>query len=559
MAPDSAQRRLAAILSADVFGFSRLMAEDEVATTDRLREYRSVFHEFVGRHHGRIVDDVGDAVLAEFPSVVDAVRSAVELQRELARRNAELVPARRMQFRLGINLGEVIADGDRISGTGVNIAARIQTLAPPGGVTLSASAFEQVEDSLEVPVESKGEHRLKNIPKPVRVYQLGDLDHPTTRKATTSRLRRRLMATAGGIIVAVVAAILLYDGTPEPPARSEDCRDEQSVPIDSALPPSFLRETVEKITTASSSAQIDLAERFVAVEDILCARFDIVHMSRLILGHEMNGFSEVQRAEFERQLRGFLSRRFVEIFGLTSPHIELIKTTRELPDGELLIETRLLGGRYDEAIIAYRLRELEEQWRITDVLAEGVSAVSILRKSFQQVLQSESPEQLLTRLRHQDDLNTKGMLEEQLRVARALPPQIRSNRYRPPATARPPMPSAPGAYKLHSHRVVSITDEGLNPKVVTLQEGQLVAWINSSNEKSVVVFGREVAQPRISLDPQIKDDELRSAPIHADEFATFIHLKPGRYRYKIVRPEAEEEGIDGQFEGEIIVVSEDSE
>ena len=165
-------RRLAAILSADVEGYSRLMGDDEVATVRTLTEYRAAIADAVQRHGGRVVDAPGDNVLAEFASVVDAVEAAVEIQREVRRRNETLPASRRMRFRIGINLGDVIADGPRIYGDGVNIAARLEGLAEAGGIGLSGTAYDQVEGKLPYGYEFIGEHAVKNIARPVRVYRV---------------------------------------------------------------------------------------------------------------------------------------------------------------------------------------------------------------------------------------------------------------------------------------------------------------------------------------------------------------------------------------------------
>jgi adenylate cyclase len=165
-------RKLTAILSADVEGYSRLMGDDEAATVRTITEYRETIASTVTRHAGRVVDAPGDNVLAEFPSVVDAVQCAAEIQRDLGVRNAELPPARRMQFRIGINLGDVIQDGPRLYGDGVNIAARLESLADGGGICLSGMAYDQVEGKLPFGYDFLGEQALKNIARPVRVYRL---------------------------------------------------------------------------------------------------------------------------------------------------------------------------------------------------------------------------------------------------------------------------------------------------------------------------------------------------------------------------------------------------
>src|SRR5437870_8474472 len=166
------ERKLAAILSADVQGYSRLMGEDEEATIRTLTAYRTVLATFIVQHHGRVVDSPGDNLLAEFASVVDAVRCAVEIQQDLKARNAELPDQRKMEFRIGLNLGDVVIEGERLYGDGVNIAARLESLADPGGICISGTVYDHVENKLPLTYEYQGEQTVKNIAKPVRVWRV---------------------------------------------------------------------------------------------------------------------------------------------------------------------------------------------------------------------------------------------------------------------------------------------------------------------------------------------------------------------------------------------------
>ena len=172
MAQESFKRKLTAILSADVEGYSRLMGEDEEATVRTLTAYREVFTNLIQQHSGRVIDSPGDNLLVEFASVVDAVQCAVAVQKEINSRNNELPENRRMQFRIGINLGDVIQEAERIYGDGVNIAARLEGLANTGGICVSRTAYDQVKNKLELGYEYLGEHRVKNIAEPVRVYKV---------------------------------------------------------------------------------------------------------------------------------------------------------------------------------------------------------------------------------------------------------------------------------------------------------------------------------------------------------------------------------------------------
>jgi TolB-like protein/class 3 adenylate cyclase/Flp pilus assembly protein TadD len=165
-------RRLAAILAADIAGYSRLMHENEAATVRDLKAHQSVILPLIGRHGGRIIDTAGDGILAEFPSVIAATECAVQIQRAMAERNEGVPEHRRMRFRIGINLGDVIHDDARIYGDGINIAARLQTLAEPGGVLVSSTVYDHVRGKLPFTFVDAGERQLKNIEQPVRTYRV---------------------------------------------------------------------------------------------------------------------------------------------------------------------------------------------------------------------------------------------------------------------------------------------------------------------------------------------------------------------------------------------------
>ena len=172
MTTQEVKRKLAAILSADVKGYSRLMGEDEVATLKTLSAYFQIMTTLIQKHQGRVLNIAGDNLLADFESVVDAVQCGVEIQKELRSKNAELAEGRRVEFRIGVNLGDVIREGDTIYGDGVNIAERVQSLAEGGGICISGPAFDQVENKLTLGYEYLGEQTVKNIAKPVRVYRV---------------------------------------------------------------------------------------------------------------------------------------------------------------------------------------------------------------------------------------------------------------------------------------------------------------------------------------------------------------------------------------------------
>src|SRR3954471_578469 len=164
-------RRLAAILAADVVGYSRLMEADEAGTARTLSEHRAAADPLVAEHAGRIVKTTGDGVLIEFASVVGAVQCAVVLQKLMAERNAGVPSERRMEWRVGVHLGDILIDGDDILGDGVNLAARLEGIAEPGGICISEDAFRQVRGKIETEFLDRGEQALKNIARPMRIYR----------------------------------------------------------------------------------------------------------------------------------------------------------------------------------------------------------------------------------------------------------------------------------------------------------------------------------------------------------------------------------------------------
>jgi class 3 adenylate cyclase len=193
------ERRLATILCADVAGYSRLMGEDEERTVRVFRGHREIFEALVAQHRGRIFNTAGDALLAEFSSAVEAVRCATDIQAALRTRNEHLAPEERMQFRIGINLGDVIVQGGDLLGDGVNVAARIQQGTEPGGICISGSVYEQIQNKLSLDFKLLGEMPYKNISKPIRTYTINE------GAAITAPARKVRPAIAGGIAAAVAA------------------------------------------------------------------------------------------------------------------------------------------------------------------------------------------------------------------------------------------------------------------------------------------------------------------------------------------------------------------
>jgi adenylate cyclase len=215
MAQGGFKRKLSAILSADAVGYSRLMVEDEAATVKTLATYREVMTSLIKQHRGRVVDSPGDNVLAEFSSVVDAVQCAVAVQNEFQKRNAELAENRRMEFRIGINLGDVIDEEDRIYGDGVNVAARLEALADSNGICVSKTAFDQIETKLALGYEYLGEQSVKNIPKPIGAYRVlmkpDDAGKVIGEKRFLGRYSRKTAVAAILILVMVSVGLVSWN------------------------------------------------------------------------------------------------------------------------------------------------------------------------------------------------------------------------------------------------------------------------------------------------------------------------------------------------------------
>jgi class 3 adenylate cyclase len=214
MAAEEFKRRLTALLSADVEGYSRLMREDEQATVHTLTSYRTAITHLIEQYRGRVVDSPGDNILAEFTSVVDAVNCGVEIQREIAERNADLPENRQMRFRIGINLGDVLEEGKRIYGDGVNIAARMEGLAEAGGICISGTVYDAIENKIGLEYEYLGEQEVKNIAKPVRAYRVlsfpGAAAHRVVKakSAVAAKCRRAGLAMAAILVIVVGAGLI---------------------------------------------------------------------------------------------------------------------------------------------------------------------------------------------------------------------------------------------------------------------------------------------------------------------------------------------------------------
>ena len=205
MAEGGAQRRLAAIVAVDVAGYSRLMGADEQGTLAAMTAHRDAMAPLVEAHAGRLVGQAGDGLLFEFPSVVEAVTCSMEMQAAMAERNHEVPEDRKMLYRIGINLGDVLVEGDDIFGDGVNVAARIEALAEPGGICISRTVRDNVRDRMDISLEDLGEVEVKNIVRPVRVFRVLREGETAGKLTVTVRPLWQSLAIAAVLIMAIIS------------------------------------------------------------------------------------------------------------------------------------------------------------------------------------------------------------------------------------------------------------------------------------------------------------------------------------------------------------------
>src|ERR1700674_1493799 len=232
------ERKLTAILCADVYGYSRLMGEDEEATLRTLTSHRKLIDSQIEQHHGRFVNSAGDSVLAEFASVVEAVNCAVDIQTGLKAENASIAPERRMEFRIGVNLGDVMVEGEQIYGDGVNVAARLESLAEPGGICISGTVREHLGNKLALSYEDLGAQSVKNIAEPVHVWRVLP-DGAAQGRLGTRTLPRKywrsgiLSLTGLAIVIATIILVQHVSLKPQPTHASIPPAEKPALPLPS--------------------------------------------------------------------------------------------------------------------------------------------------------------------------------------------------------------------------------------------------------------------------------------------------------------------------------------
>jgi len=359
MATQEVKRKLTAILSSDVKGYSRLMGADEEGTLHTLTTYREVMATLIQQHNGRVVNAPGDALLAEFESVVDAVKSAAEIQRELSKRNADLPADRRMEYRIGVNLGDVMVDGDSIYGDGVNIAARLESLADAGGICISGTAFDHVKNKLNLGYKYLGEQAVKNILEPVRVYQV--LMEPeaagkimTEKKAKPRRWQKAALIVLAILIVVAAAFVIwrLYLHPAPPPKEEVASKEKMAFPL-----PDKPSIAVLPFVNMSGDPQQDFFADGIT-EDIITA---LSRVPQLFVIARNSTFTYKGKPMKVKQVSEELGVRYV-LEGSIQRSGQRLRFTAQLVDA--LNGHHLLSERYD--------KEMKEVFALQDELTKKV-------------------------------------------------------------------------------------------------------------------------------------------------------------------------------------------
>ncbi len=359
------RRKLTAILSADVKGYSRLMGEDEEGTLRTLNTYKEVLGSFIQQYRGRIVGTAGDSVLAEFASVVDAVQCAVEIQQVLRAKNAMVPENRRMEFRIGINLGDVIEEGDSIYGDGVNIAARLEGLAEAGGICISESAYQQIENKLPLRYQYLGEHQVKNISKPVRAYRAQIEPEAATEKKT--KPRQWQMAAIGLVIgvIAVVVAIALWNFyTPSVPRPEVTLKEKVVTPPPEKAPP-----------PAPPSAEVAPKEKSVPPSPKKVPKPAALPVPKIeVPDKSVRSVNDIRRDEEQRKTLEEMTKKTEEALR----EIEKLKKEMQKDEGE-----KVTQEKYAKAVNELNATERKAWEEMTKKTEEALKEIEKLKKEIQ--------------------------------------------------------------------------------------------------------------------------------------------------------------------------------
>jgi len=385
MVEEGFKRKLTAILSADVEGYSRLMGEDEDATIRTLTAYRELMSTLIQKHRGRVVDSPGDNFLAEFLSVVDAVRCAVEVQEELRVRNAELPDDRRMEFRIGINLGDVVEEGERIYGDGVNITARVEGLAEGGGICISGTVYDSIKNKLSLGYESMGEHTVKNIKEPVWVYRVQM--EPETVAFAVSRekkpgLKHWRWAVLAAVVVVAAVIVTIWDFYSCPSPTPEDVTSEEAPLLELPDKPSI---AVLPFANISGDPEQEYFSDGMT-EDLIT---DLSKISGLFVIARNSVFTYKRKAVKVEDVRRELGVRYV-LEGSVRKAGDRVRITAQLVDTKT--GGHLWAERYD--------RDLRDIFALQDEVTQKIVAALAVR------LTLDEQERLVSK--HTDDLAAYG-------------------------------------------------------------------------------------------------------------------------------------------------------
>jgi TolB-like protein/class 3 adenylate cyclase len=348
------KRKLTTILAADVVGYSRLVASDDEAAIRRLHDLSRVMSGIVARHDGRVFGAAGDSLMAEFPSAVEAARCALEIQEEIADRSTDLKPERAMLFRIGINVGETIIEGDNLFGDGVNIAARLQEVAEPGGIVLSAAAYDQIKNKVSIEVEPLGPRSLKNIPEPVTAFRVRIAHRaavPLAEVTAGYRWKRRTVA-AGIALFAVIGSYIAWDTLVAPGSRLEAFKAQAAQPI-----PDYPSIVVMPFLNASDSEAQEYFCLGIA-EDIMTS---LTKVSGLFVVGRDSAMSFKGKTVPARQVGRELGVRYV------------LQGSVRRAESRVRISTSLVDAATEQTVWAARYdRELGDIFAVQDDIAEKI-------------------------------------------------------------------------------------------------------------------------------------------------------------------------------------------
>jgi adenylate cyclase len=333
------ERKLTAILCADVYGYSRLMGDDEEATLRTLSAYRKIIDSLIQNHRGRFVNSAGDSVLAEFASIVEAVNCAVDIQTALKTENVNLPPERRMEFRIGVNSGDVMVEGEQIYGDGVNVAARLENLADPGGIFISGTVYEQVRDKLDLSYEDRGEQAVKNIARPVHVWRVV-LNGTLERARLPRRYWRGGVLLLTGLVTVVGTFVLVQHLSLKPLQTSASVP-----PVEKPSPalPSIPSIAVLPFTNLSGDPQQEYFSDGISAQLI----DDLSRIPRLFVIARNSSFAYKGKAIREQDVGKELGVKYL-LEGTVHKTIDRIRIGVELVDSSSGVE--MWSARYDRPL-----------------------------------------------------------------------------------------------------------------------------------------------------------------------------------------------------------------